>query len=305
MKNEKLVTTILAALVALMLVLILIQNTIGFGGKKQNVQGRTQTQANAANVEILVAHPSTFIKTISINGELQKKDDARQILADTTGKVTEILVKRGDVVEVGDVVAKADPSTPGSNYKIKEIKATVAGTVISVDSYVGQNLNANTTVVTVGKPEDLILKLNVPEKYLSSFGIGSDAWFTTAAWPEEKYSAVVDFIDSSVKTSTRTVAVELKISNPTNHLMEGMFVRSRLIVEKKDNVFIVPTDVISTYLSDETLYVVNEQNIAVRKTVTTGSYNDTDTIITGGLSEGDRVVVLGSVTDGTPVNIIN
>ncbi len=312
MKGEKLVTFILTIIVLAMVGLVVVQNTIGldalFSQRKTGpVQEKPVTKATAptANVEVITATRSTFLKTINVNGELAIKDSGKNIPADVNGKITEVLIERGDYVEAGQIIAKADPSTPGAQYKIKNIESNVSGTVLSVEAYAGQNVSSSTTVATVGNPTDLILKLNVPEKYLSTFTIGSEAYFTTAAWPELEYSAEVSYIGNFVSTSTRTVEVELTIKDRSPYLLEGMFVKTRLVVEKQENVFTVPTQSVSTYLSDAVLYIVNPENKAVRTVVETGHYNDSETIIVSGLSEGDRIVSVGSVTDGTPVNIVN
>lgn len=316
MKGEKLVTFILTLIVLAMVGLVVAQNTIGLDalleklGKTQDagqvVSSQPKSSApSATNVEVIKAAKTTFIKTINVNGELAIKDSGKNVPADTTGKITEVLIERGDYVQAGQIIAKADPSTPGAQYKVKNIVSTISGTVLSVDAYVGQNVSSNTTVASVGNPKDLILKLNVPEKYLSTFSVGSQAFFTTAAWPEKEYVAVVSYIGNSVSTSTRTVEVELTITEKDERLLEGMFVKTKLVVEKQEDVFTVPTQSISTYLSDAVLYIVNTENKAVRTVVTTGHYNDSETIIVSGISEGDTIITVGSVTDGTPVNVVN
>ncbi len=312
---EKLVTIILSVLVVLMVALVVLQNTVGLGalfggssnaGPAGGAGGRRAGASGASaviNVEARAAQRSTFVKTISVNGELSYRDSARSVIADTTGKITEILVKRGEYVRVGQVVAKADPSTPGAEYKIKDIVATVSGTVQKVDAYVGLSVSANTAVITISNPSELVLKLNVPEKYLSSLHLGSEVYFSTAAWPEERYSGIVSYIGSEVSTGTRTVETEVEVETPDSRLMAGMFVRALLVVDKQEDVFTVPTEALSTYLNNRTLYVVRSGR-AVRVNVLTGSYNDSVTVVKEGLSDGDLVIVAGTVTDGTAVNII-
>ena len=311
MKNEKLVTIILSALVVLMVIFVILQNTVGldklFGknGASTSMPRRGGANGNSQiNVEVRRAELTTFTKTINVNGELAYKNSARNVIADVSGKITEVLVNRGDYVKVGQVVAKADPSTPGAEYKIKDIVSTVSGTVVSVESYKGQTVSANTTVITIANPGELVLKLNVPEKYLSSFEAGSKASFATAAYPDYTYTGKVFFIDNVVNSNTRTVQVEVEIENPDERLMAGMFVRSRLVIEEKNDVFTVPTEALSTYLNNQTVYIVRNGK-AERVNVSTGSFNDSVTIITSGLNAGDLVVVLGQVTEGTSVNIIN
>ena len=315
-KKNIIVTVILITVAAVLAALIIVQHTIGldalFGKKNAGESGmpsgmagmRASQSATASNVEVLEIVRSDYVHTTAINGELEIKDSSRTVTAEASGTVTEILVSRGDTVKAGDVIARIDPSTPGNPYKVRDVRSAVSGTVLSVDAYVGQSASQNTSLITVGNPSSLILKLNVPEKYLASLVIGAQATFTTAAWPDYTYEAEVSWIGNSVSKTTRTVEAELTIKNPDSRLMAGMFVRARLVTEKHEGVIIVPNDALTTYLGNDMVYVVRDRK-AYRIPVTKGSSDNTQTIIEEGLSEGDLVVVKGSASDSAPVNIVN
>ena len=85
--------------------------------------------------------------------------------------------------------------------------------------------------------------------------------------------------------------------------MDGMYIKLNLETEHIDNAMIVPSAALDTYLGDDVVYVV-EDGAAVRKTVETGSSNDTETVILSGLDEGELVITAGNVTNGTPVNVV-
>ncbi|MCQ2398539.1 MAG: efflux RND transporter periplasmic adaptor subunit, partial [Sphaerochaetaceae bacterium] len=259
---------------------------------------------NVINVEVKKIEPQTFIRTANMTGELVSRTSAVSIFPDVSGKVVEVLVSKGDTVKEGEVLLRVDPSVPGSSYKIRDVSATVGGTILTLNAYLGQKVSSSTAVAELGDPLELILGLYMPEKYLKKKKKGTEAVFTTAAWPEISYPAEVFYIADTVSTDTRTVISEFNIDQPDEKLKAGMFVKAKLVTEKLDGVFTVPTAALSTYLGDTTVYTL-DGNKAVRTVVTTGSSNDFETVVTSGLKAGDTVVTIGTVTDGSTVNVIN
>ena len=314
-KSGKTATVIIILIIIALIALIVVQRTTGFGSGDASKSGMpgmpgaggmpgASSSQSAVNVEVQEMQKGTFIKTTNISGELEATDETASVTSDVSGKVVEILVAKGQEIRKGDPVAVVDPSVPGSTYKERTIISSFDGTVLSVDVYVGQTINANANVIKVGNPSKLHLVLNIPEKYLSMVENGTSATFTTAAYPETTYNAVVSYVGRSVDKNTRTVETELEIVNPDSRLLEGMFVRTSLITVSLDDVFTVPTKCMSSYLGDSTVYIVRD-NRAVRTVVQTGDANDDVTVITAGLAAGDMVVTAGSATDGALVNVIN
>ncbi len=309
--RKKIITIALVALIAVLAVLIIIQRTVGFSKKDAGFGAfgsRSSSQAQAVNVQIEKASRAEFTKKVNFNGELSRNESSKNISSDVSGTVVKVLVRRGDYVSRGDVVAQVDPSSPGSQYKVRDIVANVPGTVLSVDAYVGQKVNSGSTLVSVGNPSTLVLKMSIPEKYLSSVNVGSKAFFTTAAWPEKEYSAVATYVGTSVSTSSRTIEYEFAIEDSDSRLLEGMYVKADVVVYENDSAITVPTTALTTYLENDVLYVARKDGdryTAKRVYVTKGVADESRTEILSGLSAGDLVIVAGSVIDGSLVNIVN
>ena len=311
-KKRKIVTIVLAAVIVALAALIVVQRTVGFGGKSSGsfpgFAGRASSQAQAVNVQIEKAENAVFTKKVNFNGELSRNESSKNISSDVSGNVVQVLVKRGDYVEVGTVVAQVDPSSPGSQYKVRDVVANVSGTVLSVDAYVGQKVNSGSTLVSVGNPSTLVLKMNIPEKYLSSVKVGSKAYFTTAAWPEKEYSAVCTYVGTSVSTSSRTVEYEFAILDSDSRLLEGMYVKADVVVYENDSAITVPTTALTTYLDNDVLYIAQksaDKYTAKRVYVVKGVADSTRTEIISGLNSDDLVIVAGSVIEGSLINIVN
>ena len=304
MKFERLVTILLLAVI-LFVAYSLVQNTKPSGDVDKPMFSDSQQDPTdeAINVRVQVMEPATFVKTTDITGELVHKDDSKYLYSDVTGEVTAILVQRGDTMEVGDVIAYVDPSTPGAVYKERAVTATTGGVVQSVDTYKGHWVTADSTpLFTIADPSNLMLAIKLPERYISMVTEGVSATFTTVAWPDEPFSAEVTYISPSVDSVSRTVEIELGIESDTR-LKSGMFVSVKLLTGVFEQVLVVEKDAISSYLGEKSVFVIDEGK-ARRTLITTGSESDSQAIVTSGLEVGDHVVIAGSVVDGSTVHIL-
>ena len=304
MKFERLVTILLLAVI-LFVAYSLVRNTKPAEEVDKPIFTESQQASTneAINVRVQVMEPTTFVKTTDITGELVHKDDSKNLYSDVTGKVTAILVQRGDTVEVGDVIAYVDPSTPGAVYRERAVTSTTGGTVQSVETYSGHWVIADTTALfTIADPSNLVLAVKLPERYISMVSEGIVASFTTAAWPDEPFSAKVNYIAPSVDPLSRTVEMELEI-DPEARLKSGMFVSVKLLTGVYEQVLVVKKDAITTYIGEHSVFIV-EDGKARRVVVASGPESDSQVVITSGLEIGDQVIIAGSVVDGSTVHIL-
>ncbi|MFA6690147.1 MAG: efflux RND transporter periplasmic adaptor subunit [Sphaerochaetaceae bacterium] len=266
--------------------------------------GTRSSGTNTINVSVKTLATDTFTRTTTLGADLSSSMDTVDLYSsDVAGKITALDISVGQVIKAGDTIATVDPSSAGEQYKPSDVKASIGGTIYSVDSYVGQTISTSTALGTVGSAGELEVIAYMNERFLSTVKPGMQATFTTMAWPNEPFDATIKTISPKIDASNRTFKVTLFIDKPDQRLKEGMYVKLKLIVEEVDDAIIVPTKAISTYLGNNVVYVV-DGNAAKRVQVSLGSANDSETVITGGLSTGDQLIVAGSVTDGSPVAIV-
>ncbi|UTO05154.1 efflux RND transporter periplasmic adaptor subunit [Moraxella sp. FZLJ2107] len=110
------------------------------------------------------------------------------------------------------------------------------------------------------------------------------------------YPIIGRLLLANAKVDEKTGAVTLRalFPNPNGQLLPGMFVNARLIQTVVPNAALLPQSAITRTAKGETqVYVVNAQNkIEVRDVTTAGTYNG-NWIVTGGINNGDRVVIIG------------
>lgn len=107
-------------------------------------------------------------------------------------------------------------------------------------------------------------------------------------------TGTLQFTDVTVDQSTGTVTVRTIAPNPNHVLLPGMFVRARVEEGIAENALLVPQpSVTHDPQGQPTVLVVGPDNrVAVRKIEATRTLGP-DWVVTGGLQEGNKVIVSG------------
>lgn len=114
-------------------------------------------------------------------------------------------------------------------------------------------------------------------------------------YPHEGY---VDFVNNQADPATATLQIRGVFANPKppvggRLLSPNLFVRIRVPIGLPYPALLVIADAIGTDLDLKYVYVIDDQNRAVRRNVTLGTDHEGLTVIRKGLQAGERVVVLG------------
>ncbi len=113
----------------------------------------------------------------------------------------------------------------------------------------------------------------------------------------------IDFSATQVDTQTGTRALSAKLE--PSELLPGQFVTVRLFLGNQDNVFLVPQKAVRQ-LSDGgySVFILEEGKARTRK-IEVGRWKGKDWIVTGGLNNGDVVIVnqVQRLRDRMPVNV--
>jgi membrane fusion protein, multidrug efflux system len=118
---------------------------------------------------------------------------------------------------------------------------------------------------------------------------------------EEK--GTLDFSDYSVNPTTSAVAFRGKVANPNRVLLPGMYVNVRLTVGTLNKGFRVPQLAVQRDGQGAFVLVAGPDGMVAQKRVEIVSVVNNDSIIAGGLADGDQVIVdnLQKIQPGMPV----
>ncbi len=231
------------------------------------------------------------------------------VMPDQAGKLTRILVSVGDKVKKDQILAYVDASRPGMTYKANPVKAPVSGRIISFTPTVGATVSQAMVIARISATDDLEIKTSVAERFISRVRQGQSATLTFDAYPGESFTAKVFEVSPVLDTTTRTMAIKLRLTPADPRVKVGMYARIRLITDSIRNAIVIPSSTV--VMRDGECYVFkvsseSGQTLARLQKVTRGMIVDDKCEITEGLLAGDQIVSKGQslLNDGSVINII-
>lgn len=302
-----LIVTVAAVLLTVAAVVIInaTKNTENTGGPGK---GGGRGRGGAGNTIFTVRSAEAVKKTLNdyviTNGEVESQS-AVEVFPSMGGKVQQINVLLGSQVKKGDVIAKIDPSEPGTKYALSPVEAPISGSIVSTPLKVGTKVTTNSAVTMIGDIDNLQISASVPERYVSELKTGLKAEITVEAYPDVIFMATVSRVSPVVDAATRTKQVIMNFDKKDSRVNAGMFAKVKLYTSKYSGKLVVPSDAIITNDDDVSyLFVVNDDYTVSRRTVKTGKSIDGMIQVTDNLMAGERVVYEGmlSLSDGANVN---
>jgi membrane fusion protein, multidrug efflux system len=256
------------------------------------------------------------------------------VMPDMSGKISRILVSVGDFVEKNQVIAEVDASRPGMNYSASPVKAPIAGTVTSLAPSIGTMVSPAMSMAKIAKTNELEIKTSVAERYISRIKLNQKADVTFDAYPGVNFSARVFEVSPVLDTTTRTMAIKLRIEPTDERIRVGMYARIHLVTEHVASAIVVPYASLVVRNGESFIFVVDRKDSVVDQAaaaetaessgkkdndiaanapvvhlqkVTAGLHVDDRVEITDGITTGDEIVVRGQtlLNDGAKVNIIS
>jgi membrane fusion protein (multidrug efflux system) len=108
------------------------------------------------------------------------------------------------------------------------------------------------------------------------------------------YAGHIYTYNPTVDPKTGTIAVEARFPNPEGLLRPGGFARVRVVIERRIGALLVAQTAITKSQGVDTVYVVNDKNEVVLRTVTLGSQFEQSFVVQSGVNAGDRVIAEGT-----------
>ena len=118
----------------------------------------------------------------------------------------------------------------------------------------------------------------------------------------------LEFTDTQTNGSTGTVALRAIIANPDNALLAGMYVRAKISMpEARDYLVIKQSTVVRSQSGLPSVFIVDDNNQIVKKSVVLGNEVDNGWVVKEGLAVDDNVVInnLAKVKSGLTVIVDN
>jgi membrane fusion protein (multidrug efflux system) len=202
-------------------------------------------------------------------------------------------------------VAKANYDAAATRLSYARIVAPFSGMVTKRFLDAGTLVTANnSTLYTIMDLDRVKIIVNVPEKDIQYVYKIRNAKVTLDALPGKEFDGRVTRYSDAVDLNTRTMDVQVEVSNPAHLIKPGMFATVMLTVSEDMKALTVPTN--SLLRDDSGYYIFVLDSIrAKRLNVRIGAEQADRTQIISGLTENDDIITVGQqfVKDGGFVRV--
>ena len=192
-----------------------------------------------------------------------------------------------------------------------KIYAPFDGEIDEIISNLGSNLVPGSPILRVVNLDIIYAEAQVPEKYVSSIELGTEALVSIPLLNEEVTSKIVQS-GNFINPNNRTFRVEAPVENKDKRIKQNLNARIKIKNYSNIKALVVPLRVIMEDASGRPfIYKLVETDkkdilLTVKIFVETGANNDEEIEITKGLSIGDIIVLEGAnnVEDNQRVRVI-
>jgi multidrug efflux system membrane fusion protein len=167
-----------------------------------------------------------------------------------------------------------------------------------------------TGIVVITQIKPIAILFTLPQQQLSqvnkAFAKGAlavEAMGPDNATPVDR--GALQVVDNQVDPTTGTVKLKAEFPNPELQIWPGQFINVRLLIDTLHQVIVVPTAAVQRGPSGTFVYVVKEGDTVGVRNVTVAQQDDTEAVITNGLTPDERVVTTGfaRLADNTKITI--
>lgn len=182
------------------------------------------------------------------------------------------------------------------------VKSPINGVIAARGIEVGELAGSTSIAMSVIDLSSVLVDINATEDMINKIKLGDMAEVTIKSVGDSKCAGEIINISPTIDTRTQSYLVRINIKNEDGILRGGMFAEIKLALDKAEDVLAIPLSAVVNEGDKRFVYVV-KNDIAEKREVSTGLFDDTHIVIIKGLSENDAVIVKGQelVIDGSKV----
>ena len=262
---------------------------------------KTATEKAIENAQIGVENTEALLEA----GAAAEQDltKAKQGLAQAQAGVQQARAQQA--ASLAQIQASMDQINKQASYGT--VTAPCAGTVTAVNVVQGGMASSAQPAVVIAEDSRVKINASVSEDVFAGLHTGDSAGVQISVLSDEVKSAKIVSLPAAANQQTNLYDVSVSVPDGTEPAI-GAFATVIFYTDRRENTLSVPTECVLTGNDNERyLFTVDEGGTtAKRVTVETGLVGKTQTEITSGLSEGDRVVTKGQsyLSDGSAVRVV-
>ena len=205
-----------------------------------------------------------------------------------------------DLAVAAAAVAQANASLRLAQVKLNEdaILAPADGTLISRSVEPGDIVQAGKELMVLAANGETQILVQLDEKNLAKLALGQKVLGSADAYADQRFDAVVSYINPGVDATRGSVEVKLLVVNPPAYLRQDMTVSVDIETARRSGALTIPTGAIHDASSNAPWVLVVRNKHTVRQPVKLGLRGNNSVEVMTGIKAGEAVILtaLGTIT---------
>lgn len=225
------------------------------------------------------------------------KQELERIHAEHVRHRTEVESARARLTLLGMTPRQVEELTStGQVAATTVIASPLAGVVTSRTVNPGSTVDTASPLLTIVDLSTVWVVGDLYERDFPSVSVGMQALVTTAAYPDMKIPGEVAYIDSQVRSETRTARIRVEVPNPGQRLRLGMYADVRVDGPNVASQLLVPRTAVQNVADRTVVYLKDPKADGrfIEREVRLGPGSGGQAVVVSGLAAGDVVVSDGS-----------
>lgn len=292
-------------IVSLLLIILISAAVFIVKAREQVNGGFTTTEVRPVVGDIRI--------TVATTGVVEPQNRL-EIKPSINGRIEEILVKEGDKVKKGEILAYMSSTeraalvdasrSQGEEllkyweevYKQSPLISPMAGEVIVRSVEPGQTVTTNDAVLVLS--DRLIISAQFDETDIGKVKIGQEAVIALDAYPSVKIKGIVDHIayESKLVNNVNIYDVDIVPEKIPDFCRSGMSANVEVIEKEQKSVLLIPFEAVEKN-QDGTFVTVkaSPDNTLKKRKIEIGLNDEKNAEITSGLTTADIVIIQGQI----------
>jgi HlyD family secretion protein len=207
-------------------------------------------------------------------------------------------------------LALASLAQARANLQLAQVKleqnsilAPVDGTLIARSVERGDIVQSGKTLMVLAPAGETQIVVQVDEKNLAKLALGQKALASADAFAEQRFDAIVTYLNPGIDATRGAVEVKLRVANPPAYLRQDMTVSVDIETARRDNALVIPAGAVRDGSSAAPWVMVVRGKHTARQPVKLGLRGDSRIEVLEGIEAGEVVVLasLGQIVVGQHV----
>ena len=183
------------------------------------------------------------------------------------------------------------------------IRAPADGTLIARNVEPGDVVQPGRELMALAPAGETQIVVQIDEKHLAQLEAGQKALASADAYPNERFAAVLFYINPGIDPLRGSVEVKLRVLDPPKYLRQDMTVSVDIEVARRSDTLVASADTIFDAGAHPFVLAAIDHH-AVKKSVTLGLKGEGRVEILDGVAAGDRLIgVVSGVASGQRVRV--